>query len=134
MNCGGIQSGCKTRSIEDISSRGRELIFGKMTLEEFLVEARMYITNASIEPVMSLDSALTTHKFSSRMGFPPSPSIGELSDTPVGGNKRVSGDLDQAIERKLRRKNKESRVGCTFTGEKAGTIWIYIVVIFLETH
>ncbi|GFP97600.1 abscisic acid-insensitive 5-like protein 3 [Phtheirospermum japonicum] len=95
-----IQRGYKTR----------ELTLGELTLEDFLVEAGMYVTNASIEPVMSLDSALRSHKYSSQMGFSPSRSIDELSDTPIPGRKRISGDFDKAIERRLRRKikNRES--------------------------
>ncbi|KAL3620298.1 hypothetical protein CASFOL_035210 [Castilleja foliolosa] len=105
-----IKRGHQTRNAEDKSSRERELTLGELTLEDFLVKAGMYVTNASIEPVMSLDSALKSQKYSSQMGFSPSCSIDELSDTPIPGRKRTSGDFDNSIERRLRRKikNRES--------------------------
>ncbi|PIN09425.1 hypothetical protein CDL12_17986 [Handroanthus impetiginosus] len=105
-----IQRGYKLRNGEEMTSRERELTLGEMTLEDFLVKAGMYVNNASIEPVMSLDSALKSHKFSSQMGLSPSPSIDALSDTPTPGRKRISGDLEKALERRLRRKimNRES--------------------------
>ncbi|KAI3461186.1 hypothetical protein Pfo_017849 [Paulownia fortunei] len=105
-----IQQGYKMRNVENLTSQEREPTLGETTLEDFLVKAGMYVSNASIEPVMSLDSALKSQKFSSQMGLSPSPSIDELSDTPMPGRKRISGDLDKAIERRLRRKikNRES--------------------------
>lgn len=105
-----IQRGYKMSNVEGMSSQERAPTLGETTLEDFLVKAGMYVTNASIEPVMSLDSALKSHKFSSQMGLSPSPSIDELSDTPMPGRKRVSGDLEKTIERRLRRKikNRES--------------------------
>ncbi|XP_057782179.1 ABSCISIC ACID-INSENSITIVE 5-like protein 6 isoform X2 [Salvia miltiorrhiza] len=105
-----IQLGYKMSNVEGLRSQ----TLGETTLEDFLVKAGMYVSNApsvSIEPVMSLDSALKSHKFSSQMGLlSPSPSIDELSDTPLPGRKRMSGDLEKTIERRLRRKikNRES--------------------------
>lgn len=105
-----IQRGYK---MEGMSSRERDPTLGETTLEDFLVKAGMYVSsasNASIEPMMSLDSALKSRKFESQMGLSPSPSMDELSDTPLPGRKRLPGDLDKAIERRLRRKikNRES--------------------------
>ncbi|KAK6138270.1 hypothetical protein DH2020_027961 [Rehmannia glutinosa] len=45
----------------------------------------------SRDPVMSLDSALKSEKFSSRMGLSPSPSIDELSDTPIRAKEDIWG-------------------------------------------
>ncbi|XP_047979747.1 ABSCISIC ACID-INSENSITIVE 5-like protein 6 [Salvia hispanica] len=109
-----IQRGYKTRNAEGLSSQERALTLGETSLEDFLVKAGMYVSNAStvsVEPMMSLDSALKSHKFSSQTGsLSPSPSMDELSDTPLPGRKRMPGDLDKAIERRLRRKikNRES--------------------------
>ncbi|KAH6774852.1 hypothetical protein C2S51_013256 [Perilla frutescens var. frutescens] len=108
-----IQRGCKMRNVEDLNSQERAPTLGETTLEDFLVKAGMYVSYASnvpIEPVMSLDSALKSHKFSSQMGLSPSPSMEDLSDTPMPGRKRISGDLEKTIERRLRRKikNRES--------------------------
>lgn len=106
-----IQRGYK---LSNVSSKESAPTLGETTLEDFLVKAGMYVSNTSnvsIEPVMSLDSALKSHKFSSQMGLlSPSPSIDELSDTPLPGRKRMSGDLEKTIERRLRRKikNRES--------------------------
>lgn len=105
-----IQLGYK---MSNVNSQERALTLGEITLEDFLVKAGMYVSgasNVSIEPVMSLDSALKSHKFSSQMVLSPSPSIDELSDTPLPGRKRMSGDLEKTIERRLRRKikNRES--------------------------
>lgn len=105
-----IQKGYKMRNVEEMSSQKREPTLGETTLEDFLVKAGMYVSNASIEPFMSLDSALKSQKFSSEMGLSPSPSIDTLSDTPMPGRKRASGDIEKSIERRLRRKikNRES--------------------------
>ncbi|KAG6384108.1 hypothetical protein SASPL_156095 [Salvia splendens] len=109
-----IQRGYKMSNVEGFGSQERTPTLGEMTLEDFLVKAGMYVSNASsvsIEPMMSLDSALKSHKFSSQMrSLSPSPSIDDLSDTPLPGRKRMSGDLEKTIERRLRRKikNRES--------------------------
>lgn len=105
-----IQRGYKMRRMKESTSQEREPTLGETTLEDFLVKAGMYVTRPTIEPVMSLDSALKSHKVTSRMQLSPSPSIDELSDTPMPGRKRMSGDLEKALERRLRRKikNRES--------------------------
>ncbi|XP_047967657.1 ABSCISIC ACID-INSENSITIVE 5-like protein 7 isoform X3 [Salvia hispanica] len=110
-----IQRGYKMSNVEGFGSQERTPpTLGEMTLEDFLVKAGMYVSNAStvsIEPMMSLDSALKSHKFSSQMrSLSPSPSIDDLSDTPLPGRKRMPGDLEKTIERRLRRKikNRES--------------------------
>ncbi|KAL0418434.1 UNVERIFIED_CONTAM: ABSCISIC ACID-INSENSITIVE 5-like protein 3 [Sesamum radiatum] len=105
-----IQQGYKMRSAGKTNSQEREPTLGETTLEDFLVKAGMYVNSASIEPVMSLDSALKSQKFSSQMGLSPSPSTDALSDTPTPGRKRISGDLEKTLERRLRRKikNRES--------------------------
>ncbi|CAA0813176.1 ABSCISIC ACID-INSENSITIVE 5-like protein 3 [Striga hermonthica] len=104
-----IQTGCKIRGGE--SSWERESTLGETTLEDFLVKAGTYVSSASIEPILSLDSALRAHKFSSQTGLlSPSPSIDELSDTPISSRKSTLGNLEKAIERRLKRKikNRES--------------------------
>ncbi|KAL8483728.1 hypothetical protein ACS0TY_026420 [Phlomoides rotata] len=108
-----IQRGYKMSRVEGMSNRERDPTLGETTLEDFLVKAGMYVSsasNASIEPMMSLDSALKSRKFESQMTLSPSPSMDDLSDTPIPGRKRISGDFDKAIERRLRRKikNRES--------------------------
>ncbi|XP_041992961.1 ABSCISIC ACID-INSENSITIVE 5-like protein 6 isoform X1 [Salvia splendens] len=109
-----IQRGYKMSNVDGFGIQERTPTLGEMTLEDFLVKAGMYVSNAStvsIEPMMSLDSALKSHKFSSQMrSLSPSPSIDDLSDTPLPGRKRMSGDLEKTVERRLRRKikNRES--------------------------
>lgn len=105
-----IQRGYKMSNVEGWNSQERAPTLGETTLEDFLVKAGMYVSsnasNVSIEPVMSLDSALKSHKFSSQMGLSPD----ELSDTPMPGRKRSAGDFEKTVERRLRRKikNRES--------------------------
>ncbi|XP_051130877.1 ABSCISIC ACID-INSENSITIVE 5-like protein 2 isoform X2 [Andrographis paniculata] len=105
-----IQQGYRTSKTEGSGGQEREPTLGETTLEDFLVKAGMYVANPMIEPVMSLDSALKSHKLSSQMQLSPSPSIDAMLDMPILGRKRIPGDLDKAIERRLRRKikNRES--------------------------
>lgn len=107
-----IQMGYEMGKIEGITGQERELTLGETTLEDFLVKAGMYVTNPTIDPVMSLDSALKSHKVSSHMHLSPSPSIEAMLDIPIPtpGRKRISGDVEKAIDRRLRRKikNRES--------------------------
>lgn len=131
-----IQLGYKMRNV---NSQERAPTLGEMTLEDFLVKAGMYVSSASdvsIEPVMSLDSALKSHKFSSQMVLSPSPSpsIDELSDTPLPGRKRMSGDLEKTIERRLRRKIKNRESAARSRARKQARLEICVAVLSLHVH
>ncbi|CAI9785800.1 unnamed protein product [Fraxinus pennsylvanica] len=105
-----IQQGQKTRYTKEMITHQREPTLGETTLEDFLVRAGLLVADASQGPAMGLDSTLTPQSFTPQMGLSPSPSIDALSDTPIPGQKRFTGDLDKTLERRLRRKikNRES--------------------------
>ncbi|KAL0371005.1 UNVERIFIED_CONTAM: ABSCISIC ACID-INSENSITIVE 5-like protein 3 [Sesamum angustifolium] len=105
-----IHQGYKISSVKEIHNQEMEPTLGETTLEDFLVKAGLHVANASLGPVMSLDSALNSQNFSPQIGSSPSPSIDALSDTPMPGRKRQPGDLEKTLERRLRRKikNRES--------------------------
>ncbi|XVE79733.1 hypothetical protein DITRI_Ditri14bG0080600 [Diplodiscus trichospermus] len=104
-----IQQGQKKRYGEEMLGQEREATLGETTLEDFLVQAGLFVTETSLAPTMELDS--TPQSFSQQIGLSPTLSIGTLSDTPMTGRKRDSQDaLEKSIERRLRRKikNRES--------------------------
>ncbi|KAL0459079.1 UNVERIFIED_CONTAM: ABSCISIC ACID-INSENSITIVE 5-like protein 2 [Sesamum latifolium] len=105
-----IHQGYKTSSVKEIHNQEMEPTLGETTLEDFLVKAGLHVANASLGSVMSLDSALNSQNFSPQIGSSPSASIDALSDMPMSGWKRQSGDLEKTLERRLRRKikNRES--------------------------
>ncbi|XP_073287513.1 ABSCISIC ACID-INSENSITIVE 5-like protein 2 isoform X1 [Primulina huaijiensis] len=105
-----IQQGYKMRNLESMSGQERGKTLGETTLEDFLVKAGMCVADASLETAMSLDSALISHNFPTQIRLSPSASIDTLSDTPMQGRRRDSTDLENTIERRLRRKikNRES--------------------------
>lgn len=91
----------------------RKTSLGETTLEEFLVQAGLFVGETSFAPNIDINSAgETTPKcFSQQMVSSPSPSIGALSDTTGSGRKRDAHDaLERTIDRRLRRKikNRES--------------------------
>ncbi|XVF68609.1 hypothetical protein PTKIN_Ptkin11bG0015300 [Pterospermum kingtungense] len=92
-----IQLGQNKRFGEEMMSQEREATFGETTLEDFLVQAGLFVSESSLAPTMELDS--TPQSFSQRM------------DTPMTGRKRDNQDaLERSIERRLKRKikNRES--------------------------
>ncbi|KAL0435276.1 UNVERIFIED_CONTAM: ABSCISIC ACID-INSENSITIVE 5-like protein 2 [Sesamum radiatum] len=101
-----IHQGYKISSVKEIHNQEMEPTLGETTLEDFLVKAGLHVANASLGPVMSLDSALNSQNFSPQIGSSTSPSIDALSDTPMSGRKRQSGDLERRLRRKI--KNRES--------------------------
>ncbi|XP_022899381.1 ABSCISIC ACID-INSENSITIVE 5-like protein 2 [Olea europaea var. sylvestris] len=105
-----IQQGQMTRFMDEMISHEREPTLGETTLEDFLVKAGLYVADSSLGPAMGLDNTLAPQSFTPQMGLSPSPSIDTLSDTPIPGRKRYSGDFDRTLERRLRRKikNRES--------------------------
>ncbi|KAL2510942.1 ABSCISIC ACID-INSENSITIVE 5-like protein 2 [Abeliophyllum distichum] len=105
-----IQQGQKTRYMEEMISQEREPTLGETTLEDFLVRAGLYVADASLAPAMALDNSLAPQSFTPQMGLSSSPSIDALSDTPIPGRKRYTGNFDKTLERRLRRKikNRES--------------------------
>ncbi|KAG8388906.1 hypothetical protein BUALT_Bualt02G0174000 [Buddleja alternifolia] len=124
-----IQRGQMMRNAEN-----REPTLGETTLEDFLVKAGLNVANSALAPVMSLDSALKSQSFSPQMGLSPSPSIDALSDdTPTPGRKRHSGDLEKAIERRLRRKIKNRESAARSRARKqAWNLRRWCVVIFVN--
>ncbi|CAA2984289.1 ABSCISIC ACID-INSENSITIVE 5 2 [Olea europaea subsp. europaea] len=105
-----IQQRQITRYTEEMISHEREPTLGETTLEDFLVRAGLNVADASLGPAMGLDNTLTPQSFTPQMGLSPSPSVDALSDTPIPGWRRYTGDLDNTLERRLRRKikNRES--------------------------
>ncbi|KAI3450079.1 hypothetical protein Pfo_006744 [Paulownia fortunei] len=103
-----IQQGHKMRNVKEMHSQERKPMLGEKTLEDFLVKEGMHVANASLEPIMSLDSALNSQNFSTEIGSPLS--IDVLSDTPMPCWKRCPGDLEKTLERRQRQKikNRES--------------------------
>ncbi|XVE59114.1 hypothetical protein DITRI_Ditri05aG0019300 [Diplodiscus trichospermus] len=104
-----IQQGQKKRYGEEMKGHKREATLGETTLEDFLVQAGLFVTETSLAPTMELDS--TPQSIPQQIGLSPTTSIGTLSDTSVTGRKRDSQDaLEKSIERRLRRKikNRES--------------------------
>ncbi|XP_022755650.1 ABSCISIC ACID-INSENSITIVE 5-like protein 2 [Durio zibethinus] len=104
-----IQQGQKKRYGEEMKDHGRESTLGETTLEDFLVQAGLFVAETSLAPTMELDSTLQS--FSQQIGLSPTPLIGTLSDRPMTGRKRDSEDaLEKSIDRRLRRKikNRES--------------------------
>ncbi|GFP94238.1 abscisic acid-insensitive 5-like protein 2 [Phtheirospermum japonicum] len=95
------QESNKMKNLGDMHSEEREPTLLEMTFEDFLVKAGIYIADASLGPVMSLDSAinLNNHNFPPQIGSPSpsSPSIDVLSDTST---------LEKRLRRKI--KNRES--------------------------
>ncbi|XWS53252.1 hypothetical protein CRYUN_Cryun11dG0141700 [Craigia yunnanensis] len=104
-----IQQGQQKRYGEEMMGKEREATLGETTLEDFLVQAGLFVADTSLAPTMELDSTLQS--FSQQIGLSSTPSIGTLSDTPMTGRKRDTQDaLEKSIQRRLRRKikNRES--------------------------
>ncbi|GMI84060.1 ABA-responsive element binding protein 3 [Hibiscus trionum] len=103
-----ILQGHKRRYGEGMKDRERELTLGETTLEDFLVQAGLFVADASLAPTMELH---TQQSLPLQVRLSPTSSIGTLSDTPMTGRKRDSEDtFEKSIERRLRRKikNRES--------------------------
>ncbi|XWS71802.1 hypothetical protein CRYUN_Cryun03dG0169500 [Craigia yunnanensis] len=104
-----IQQGQKKRYGEEMKGQEREPTLGETTLEDFLVQAGLFVAETSLAPTMELDG--TPQSFPQQIRLSPTPSIGTLSDTPMTGRKRDTQDaVENSIERRLRRKikNRES--------------------------
>ncbi|XP_007016702.2 PREDICTED: ABSCISIC ACID-INSENSITIVE 5-like protein 2 isoform X1 [Theobroma cacao] len=104
-----IQQGQKKRFGEEMKGQEREPTLGETTLEDFLVQAGLFVADTSLGPTMELDS--TPQSFLPQIGLSPTPLLGTLSDTSMKGRKRDSQDaFEKTIERRLRRKikNRES--------------------------
>ncbi|KAL2938148.1 ABSCISIC ACID-INSENSITIVE 5-like protein 2 [Bienertia sinuspersici] len=102
-----IQQGERIKSSQGVK---REPSMGEMTLEDFL-EKTGTMDESSLDPIMPLDTATTSHFFSQQIGLSPAPSIDVLSDTPISARKRCSSDNpNKGIEKRLKRKikNRES--------------------------
>ncbi|KAK8543458.1 hypothetical protein V6N12_016007 [Hibiscus sabdariffa] len=102
-----IQQGEKRRYGEE-KGRKREPMLGETTLEDFLVQAGLFVADTSLAPTMELH---TQQSLPLKVRLSPTPSIGTLSDTPMTGRKRDAEDaFKKSIERRLRRKikNRES--------------------------
>ncbi|XP_039059513.1 ABSCISIC ACID-INSENSITIVE 5-like protein 2 isoform X1 [Hibiscus syriacus] len=103
-----IQQGQKRRYGEETKDREREPTLGETTLEDFLVQAGLFVADTSLAPTMELH---TQQSLPLQFRLSPTPSIGTLSDTPMTGWKRDAEDtFEKSIERRLRRKikNRES--------------------------
>ncbi|GLT56766.1 hypothetical protein SLA2020_297850 [Shorea laevis] len=106
-----ILRGQEKRYGDEMKGREREMTLGEMTLEDFLVQAGLFIGETSFAPTMDSTDVGTPKSFPQQMVLSPPPSIGALSDTAVSGHKRDAQDaLEMSIERKFRRKikNRES--------------------------
>lgn len=112
-----IKHGQKMRTFDQEMEEGqgqkREPTLGETTLENFLVEAGLYVADASLGPTLGLDRVLSTpQSFTQHMGLSSSPSMEALSDVPERGRKRYAhGDgIDKTLDRRLKRKikNRES--------------------------
>lgn len=104
-----IQQGHKKRYGEEMKCHESEATLGETTLEDFLVQAGLFVADSSLGPTMELDS--TPQSFQQQIGLSPTLSIGTSSDTPMTGRKRNTQDaLEKSIDRRLRRKikNRES--------------------------
>ncbi|XP_039013560.1 ABSCISIC ACID-INSENSITIVE 5-like protein 2 isoform X1 [Hibiscus syriacus] len=103
-----IQHGQKRRYGEEMKDHEREPTLGETTLEDFLVQAGLFVADTSLTPTMELH---TQQSLPLQFRSSPTPSIGTLSDTPMTGRKRDAEDaFEKSIERRLRRKikNRES--------------------------
>lgn len=92
-----IQQGQRKRFGEEMMGQDREATFGETTLEDFLVQAGLFVPETSLAPTTELDS--TQQRFSQR------------TNTPMTGQKRDNRDaIEKSIERRLKRKikNRES--------------------------
>ncbi|XVF46374.1 hypothetical protein PTKIN_Ptkin03bG0022000 [Pterospermum kingtungense] len=104
-----IQQGQKRRYGEEMKGQEREATLGETTLEDFLVQAGLFVADTSLAPTMELDS--TPQSFQQPIGLSPTLSIGTSSDTPMTRRKRGAQDaLERGIDRRLKRKikNRES--------------------------
>ncbi|KAL1128714.1 hypothetical protein V6Z11_A13G267200 [Gossypium hirsutum] len=105
-----IQQGQKRRYGEGIKDQEREAMLGETTLEDFLVQAGLFVAETSLDPTMEFDNT-RQQSLPHQFRLSPTPSIGTLSDTPMTGRKRDAQDaFEKSIERRLRRKikNRES--------------------------
>ncbi|KAE8727678.1 hypothetical protein F3Y22_tig00005406pilonHSYRG00138 [Hibiscus syriacus] len=103
-----IQQGQKRRYGEEMKDHKREPTLGETTLEDFLVQAGLFVADTSLAPTMELH---TQQSLPLQLRSSPTPSIGTISDTPMTGRKRDAEDaFEKSIERRLRRKikNRES--------------------------
>ncbi|GMJ15452.1 ABA-responsive element binding protein 3 [Hibiscus trionum] len=103
-----IQQGQKARYGDEMKDREREPMLSETTLEDFLVQAGLFVADTSLAHTMELH---TQQSLPLQVRMSPTPSIGTLSDTPMTRRKRDSEDaFDKNIERRLRRKikNRES--------------------------
>ncbi|KAL5580028.1 hypothetical protein UlMin_012470 [Ulmus minor] len=107
-----IQQGQRKRYGEDVKGQDREPTLGETTLEDFLVQAGLFV-DSSLSPSLGLDSTdlVTPQNYQHKFGLSSSPSIGALSDSTTSGRKRdASEHFEKTMERRLRRKikNRES--------------------------
>ncbi|MBA0817262.1 hypothetical protein Gohar_001843 [Gossypium harknessii] len=82
-----IQQGQKRRYGEGIKDQEREATLGETTLEDFLVQAGLFVAETSLDPTMEFDNT-RQQSLPHQFGLSPTPSIGTLSDTPMTGQKR----------------------------------------------
>ncbi|KAE8664962.1 ABA-responsive element binding protein 3 isoform 3 [Hibiscus syriacus] len=100
--------GKKKRYDNEMDHQQGEATLGETTLEDFLVQAGLFVAEMALAPTMELDS--TTQRFLHRIRSSPTTSIAMLSDRPMMGRKI---DAQDALEKKLKRKvkNMEFDVG-----------------------
>ncbi|GLT33815.1 hypothetical protein SLA2020_083750 [Shorea laevis] len=106
-----ILQGQKKRYGDEMKGREREMTLGETTLEDFLVQAGLFVGETPLAPTMDSTDIMTPKSFPQQIVSSSSPSIGALSDTTVSGRKRDAQDaLERTVERRLKRKikNRES--------------------------
>ncbi|CAL0307494.1 unnamed protein product [Lupinus luteus] len=106
-----IQQGQRKRYGNDMKTADKEMTYGGITLEDFLVQAGLF-AEASISPTMGLNTmdSSTPQSLQQMTGLSPSPSISSLSDTKPGRKRDAPDAYEKALERRMRRKikNRES--------------------------
>ncbi|GKV08270.1 hypothetical protein SLEP1_g19927 [Rubroshorea leprosula] len=106
-----ILQGQKKRYGDEMKGQEREMTLGETTLEDFLVQAGLFVGETPLTPTMDSTDIMNPKSFPQQIVSSSSPLIGALSDTTVSGRKRDAQDpLERTIERRLRRKikNRES--------------------------
>ncbi|KAM7257022.1 hypothetical protein ACFE04_012763 [Oxalis oulophora] len=106
-----IQQGQKKRCGEVMKIEERETPLSEMTLEDFLVQAGLFV-ESSLDSSMEFNHVdpVRPHIFSKGIGLSPSPSIGTLVDMKSDRKRDNPDVIEKSIERRLKRKikNRES--------------------------
>lgn len=136
-----IKHGQKLKSFnqdkEGAQGQKRESSLAETTLENFLIDAGLYVADASLGPTLGLNRVLSTPQaFTQHMELSSSPSLEALSDAPERGRKRyTNGDtIDKSLDRRLKRKIKNRESAARSRARKqAGYVILFSFTITYDT-